>query len=326
MIGRGTCSGVLALGLLAGGCLPGDEPLPGSAASSSTAALDDELLERGARQLARELADAPLRAGLRALLAQRKTGDHEVLLEEASALLGGDGRPLGQALAGSGLLAHAGRIHIAAPRGVADWSPTELPLVSYVPTGAEEEAEELVYFDAQGERQVRPGGEPPAQPVLFLGINERADYRAADRIALQDEIAAGPFKRLQLGSARIFADHEPWFKGSPEIYLECGFAGAAALARINLSAVDEVDRLYALDIPLINYYRSYGNPMICAVLEEDGGNLLELPIEVTYQGVTVRVTLPIRDGDDRMGHNAVNYDDPTPTLYHVGDAAFQLAW
>lgn len=216
----------------------------------------DEVLEDTAQRLAGLLHDSRLRDALRAKLAERVSGDYEVMLASIADLELADGRLVGDVLGGAFALTH---VQIAAPGGV-DWTDEASPVVTFIP--ADRAATELAYFDASGARVMRPVDEQPAGPVLVVGRSERIGF--GTHVIEETGAPRSTSTPVYLRELVIWNDKEPWYKGDPEIYMKC-----MGNIRIDLPDVDEEGHAYRFNT-FISYLTDAQGVMPCEVRESDG--------------------------------------------------------
>lgn len=293
-------------------------------ASACGSSSEEERLVDSASTLSELISDRAFRGELIERLSQKATGDYEVLLADLADVTLADGRRVGDALDATGILSDGRPYHIAAPLGIEGLRDAEAPRVTYVPDRPEEELDVLSYFAAGQLVETRAASEPPTEPVFVIALNERVNTGAEDVESHSAPLmsdAAGPRKEITLKTITIFNDHEPWSKGKPEIFMACAFPNGSS-AKIYLSDVDEERIVYWPMKPLVNYYLSYGNPMVCSVFEEDGGTYG--PFTISYSGVSF--TFQIHDKDESLGHTPVNFYDENDKAYSTGDAEFTLSW
>jgi hypothetical protein len=276
-------SAVLSTALL-GGC--GDAAAPTEAAqpvAGQAARLN--LAGEVARSMAPMLARAELRQQVRALIQDSAKGkiSYEKLLTMGQALPAG--AEIGQA-----------RLEVSAPLG---WSSDAAPVVTFVPELPEAEVRELTYFDASGRMFTRPADERPAEPVLVVGPSEEQPSDAGSDAGSIVPLAT---KRLVVGRVLIRNDHEPWYRGDPEIYARCTFpaAGVAPII-LDLPEVNRENAWYTINRVLGYYSDSYGTPARCGLFESDG---------------------PF-DGSDSLGTVQVWFASPYGTFY-ITDGVFTL--
>ena len=179
----------------------------------------DAPLETAAGELAIQLADADVRAQLRAMLAERRTGDFELLLDDTVLTLA-DGSSLRDRMAATGAIDVVPNLQVAAPLGVAGWTDLTIPLVTFV---SDEDAPAMVYFTPDGSSFTRPASERPEVPVLVLGSSDRSDREAPQKDL--ESTAQLTSVAFYLRAIYITDPHEPWLKGDPEIYVSCSMHG-----------------------------------------------------------------------------------------------------
>ncbi len=287
--------------------------------SSSTTALDtpqiEQRLSAAAAELAPLLGDDQLRAGLAAALGKRRTGDYEVLLKDARDLPLRDGRTLGDALRATGIL-EVELAQLATPGGVPNWATAPEVLVTWAPIGVEKGIE-LEFYHADGRVHRAPAGEPPRLPVVVLGLNERtrppspgpaAQGIGSQQHALSATCAAPYCREVWLNQIKIEDDHEPWYKGDPEIYMMCLVPGYSIrdtwvvyTAKLDLASVNSENKWYTVNKPLLEL--KLGQPTDCYVMEADEGR-----------------TSPV-DSDDVLG-SVTLYFEVTANTHTVADAVF----
>lgn len=290
----------------------------------------DKALEAIAHDLVPILEESPrLRRTLMERLAEKATGDFEVLIADLADLELEDGRTLGEALTGSGFSLPE-NVHIAAPLGLADWSEDTVPLVTFVPERPEHEIEELRYFGPGGVTHTRAANERPSEPVAVVGINERVG-----RASMADDAEVGTSRQALSTSPSyrdrylfwiyIRDDHEGWFNGDPEIYIMCAFSNAGTGAglnfRVNLPHVNRERATYYIDSRLVRHYTTYGDPMLCGVYEQDSTILQSFTLG--FKGLSFRFDFG-NQNDDFLGSQIVNYWDPNGMRYDTGDALFTI--
>jgi hypothetical protein len=126
-----------------------------------------------------------------------------------------------------------------------------------------------------------------------------------------------------LHQVKINNDHEPWVKGSPEIYATYGFVDNQGIrGQFFLSNVDAEGSWYSINGPLFYWQSYYGNTFAMAIWEQDGSNYGTF----TYNFGGLNYTLQIHDGDDSLGATAVSFLDPVCGSYSTGDAEFKLRY
>ncbi|MBE3010598.1 DUF3103 family protein [Microbispora sp. NEAU-D428] len=132
-------------------------------------------------------------------------------------------------------------------------------LVMATPSGDEKAVRTVVAFDSKGHSQELDAFKAPKRPVLIVGLDEQKSAKLAQRFVRQRLTEAGVAgtdrpaeddsqQTKALGTTRPVThilsivnrnDHEPWYKGGPEIYAWVAGAGTDGKAR-----VDQVEMPY----------------------------------------------------------------------------------
>lgn len=235
------------------------------------------------------------------------------------------------------------------------------PLVAFVPADVEDEdLREVEAFDAAGRRYLLDAQVEPDFPVVVVSLNERTDRNGFLRSgfvrpaplesaveAIEDPSdpggdiefepispvysVAGPSAcdprvhaygdRELLYQIKINNDHEPWVKGSPEIYATYSFVDSQNFrGQFFMSNVDNEGQWYTINGPLFYWQSYYGNTFAMAIWEQDGNNYGTF----TYSRNGLSYTVQIQDGDDPLGYTIVSFLDPNCGSYSTGDAEFKL--
>jgi DUF3103 family protein len=223
------------------------------------------------------------------------------------------------------------------------------------------EMREIEAFDVSGRRILLDAQTEPDGPVVVIGLNERTDRNGylrpefvqlpARGIATEklEDPAQDPDGDISyeptspsysvapagacdarthsygdqelLHQIKINNDHEPWTKGSPEIYATYGFVDNVNFrGQFYMSSVDNEGQWYSINGPLFYWQSYYGNTFVMAVFEQDGTNYGT----VTYNRNGFNYTLQIHDGDDSLGSALVSFFDPNCGYYSTGDSEFYL--
>lgn len=279
---------ISALGLLLGACGGPSEP----------ATEIDQTLDGTARALAADLASADVRLRLQKALLARSTGDYEVLYRDlvSSELESTASIEMPRiAEEQAGALATLPRVHFAMPAHAKTWDAAEVvPLVAVVPSDVpEEEITSLVAYDADGRVHMLDPNEAPERPVVVVALNERVDDDGVLRVTkaepiegeLPNEEPTSPLFQtialpylLGIPNVMILNDHEPWYLGSPEIYVKIRRwlvpSGVFQDTRVNLTQVNNEDVWYNLGDPNATYVRvgaGYDDTVEITFYEEDTG-------------------------------------------------------
>ncbi|GAA2901660.1 DUF3103 family protein [Streptosporangium fragile] len=128
-------------------------------------------------------------------------------------------------------------------------------LVMATPSGDEKTVRTVVAFDAKGRSHELDAFKAPERPVLVVGLDEQKSVELAQRFVRQRLKEAGvagidravteePQPQAQQNAAetrpvqildgvRNINDHEPWYKGGPEIYAWVTGLGSDGTARVD---------------------------------------------------------------------------------------------
>lgn len=195
-------------------------------------------LETLAKLFAKAVTNVHVRQQIQQGVSERFDGDTNVLYKTLMA--GSQSQVIHQSLAKAqeGLTSQATtlealantmpRLQLAVPAHFDRWDATTYtPLVGYLPTDADDETlEQLTAFDAEGNAHLLDAQSPPDQPVILLSQNERTDdggaLRAewtASEIEISTELSAQSCRNVYVRQVVIYDDHEPWYKGDPEVVL-----------------------------------------------------------------------------------------------------------
>ena len=122
---------------------------------------------------------------------------------------------------------------------------------------------------------------------------------------------------------KINDDHEPWIKGSPEIYATYSFVDNQGIkGQYHMSNVDNTGTWYTINGHLFYWQSHYGNTLAMAIWEKDGTNWGTF----SYSFSGFSFTVNINDGDDQLGGNPVSFFDPICGYYSTGDAEYKLRY
>jgi hypothetical protein len=175
------------------------------------------------------------------------------------------------------------------------WKGGEDILIAVSPFGRETEIREIVAFEVRtGKQVILDPNNPPAIPVIVIAPEEHESHavvpapRGGDKIepksvSRQDAIrnekrASGNEAEMYNGNStfslryiKIYKDHEPWYKGDPEIeikFCQDNVVSGPDFHQIDASWVDEENRTYWLGK---NYYfdTNFKNQTIVDVWERD---------------------------------------------------------
>ena len=218
------------------------------------------------------------------------------------------------------------KLQIALPVGFNDWDGISPILVAYVPLSIDDtEAVTVNAYDAAGNEYLLDAQTPPNFPVMVVGINERTDDEGnLTKLTCCDGGGGGgggPPPHNQgdmeiLEKMYLIHDNEPWFWGSPEIYVIIGKDfGPNPFLFLDYPNVNNENQLYTLNTNIFNWYTSQsGNYIVVAVLESDifGG------FSITNASPGVQTIITATGSDDMLGFTNVLFTD-VPQEYHLKD-------
>lgn len=242
------------------------------------------------------------------------------------------------------------KLQVAVPVRFEDWdTESYVPLVAYMPPGVDDdELVEVPAFDAAGALHRLDARIEPAMPVVVVSLNERTDELGFVS-AFQEALSCDPETAIDscddgggggggstgggssvcdprthsygdkeiLYQIKVNNDHEPWTKGSPEIYSTWAFPdGTNVRGRFHMTNVDDEGTWYTIEGHLFYWQSYYGNVFLNAIWEEDGSDFGT----VTYSQGGFNYTVQIKDGDDQLGASTISFHDPQCGYYSTGDA------
>lgn len=331
------------------GAEPGSGTKPASA--QAAAAATDAFLESTAVALAHALESGDVRELIKREVGRKFDGDFEVLYRDLANARLPDGSTLRLRLASPDTLEALDRqanalpqLQVAVPVHYQEWNEkAAAPLVAYVPTAiAEADLKEVRAFDAKGGLHLLDAANPPDDPVVVIGLNERTDIRGN----LVQPLAICPDcdppgggggggggtdpcapRTHAFGDKEIFHqfilfnDHEPWVKGSAEPYATWAFPDSVGVrGQFHMFDLDDEGTWYTPGFNLFFWQSFYGQNFLMSLFEKDGTNLGT--IRVSLGGFNY--TLNIFDADDPIGMSTVGFPDPNCGQYDTGDASFRM--
>jgi Protein of unknown function (DUF3103) len=194
-------------------------------------------LETMAKLFAKTMTDANVRQQIQQQVSERFDGDTNVLYKTLVATSSSQAIRQSLAKAQEGfssqattleaLASNIPRLQLAVPAHFEGWdAKTYAPLVGYVSAGTNEETlEQIKAFDAEGNEHLLDAQALPEKPVIILSQNERTDeagalrYTSATESEASSELTAQSCRNVYVRQIIIYNDHEPWYKGDPEIVL-----------------------------------------------------------------------------------------------------------
>ena len=135
-------------------------------------------------------------------------------------------------------------LEFSLPMHYSKWDGQGRLLVTFAPLRDESEVTELIAFDASGKKVILSAVEVPDDPTLVLAIDEDVEYRNVDVVSLAKVADCGEGFHLEITSFILSNDHEPWYKGDPEIYVKVQRNGSGSWRRTDLPEVNEEEHWY----------------------------------------------------------------------------------
>lgn len=180
------------------------------------------------------------------------------------------------------------------------------PIYVFVPNIDEKEIKFLQGFDSQGNSLEIDVDYIPEQPVITLSYQEKLDIPAQefDLFLIPEERSAitGGHK---LDSVLFHDVHEPWFKGSPEIYMIVTFidkSGKGSAAVVELPEIEKAGRTYyinkifhfwnqnqyqIIDVAFIEHDSNYNYKEITSILVSAAAKVTSLIVDPTGTSLAV---------------------------------------
>lgn len=243
------------------------------------------------------------------------------------------------------------RLQIAMPVHFGEWDPeAHVPLVAYMPDGIDDtDLVEVPAYDAAGKVHLLDARVPPTMPVIVVSLNERTDDLGfitafAEAPLCDPETAIEPCDdgggggggggtvpstctsrthsygdKEILYQIKVNNDHEPWTSGSAEIYATYSTSNGAR-GRFNMNHVDDEGTWYTINGHLFYWQSNYGDILVNAIWEDDGGPTWT----ANYNFLGITFTVNIENGDDDLGAAPIGFNDPTCGYYSTGDAEFKM--
>ncbi len=208
-----------------------------------------------------------------------------------------------------------------------NWRGEAELLVAFDPIGDEDEISTIVaYSVATGERVVLDPNVAPAVPTLVIAQDEHIKHDAS--APLEESLrprteekspsdfttkAAGQFY-LGIPQVNMRNDHEPWYRGDPEIYVLVGqsYKTSPIESIIHLPNVNDEDKWYYLGdgpgSPLYFFFTEadYSDLSYFHFMESDGGGKFTISASVEYKGAKVGLEYVVEDGDDNLGKRYIH--------------------
>ncbi|MBN1570577.1 MAG: DUF3103 family protein [Acidobacteria bacterium] len=177
------------------------------------------------------------------------------------------------------------------------WKGNDNLLVAFSPSQDESEVTQIVAYSAKnGRRVLLDSKQIPAIPVLVVTVSEHDNLDPLPEIASRSIApdlppdtpqqedpnlvpgSEGPHKGgnsyIDLHNLKIFNDHEPWYKGDPEIYAVClqwNGSNPAGNNKRDLARVNDENKWYYVgDIASWQFNSAYADGTLIAIWERDG--------------------------------------------------------
>jgi hypothetical protein len=254
------------------------------------------------------------------------------------------------------------KLQVAMPVNFKKWDANNfVPLVTWMPAGEDDKTIQRVKaYDANGNVHWLNGQEAPDFPVIVLSMNERTDENGStfDTIGADDEAGSGPGSgggsssggggsggnynplpprnwgnREHLDEVKMHNWSEGWLMGWPEYRLQIKTASGIDQINFqfphNVGLWEDEDRDMHVWKPIgtrffngmFYWYPEYGNYYICFWSEIDGGGPISFTVTISGQNYGFSIS----DGDDILGSNIVNYQDPNGTTYSCGNVDWRIS-
>jgi len=195
-------------------------------------------------------------------------------------------------------------LNIAVPINLDKWDGKTPLKVAYVPITEEDtETKIITAYDAELNEYKLDANTEPDSPVIIVGLNERMD--ANGKTAKPNKTNAEYVKLL---NCDLRNDHEPWYKGGPEIYFLYVDALTRLVSRKNMynywNSSGSNHGWKNINKTLFEWHEnSYSDVWSYDWLEKDTGG----PKGYTIKAFGISVT--IQDGDDKLGGQLVHKND-----------------
>lgn len=220
----------------------------------------------------------------------------------------------------------------------------------------EDDDSDLDAYDTKGNRLSISAKAPPQEIAVVVAPSEtsgpgeglvespidfvfEAPAPSEDEL-LRDAASACTGRAHEDGDAQIMQDimvrnvHEPWFLGSPEIYLLMAFPQGMQ-ARFGFDGgnidVNTANQLYPVGLPLYRWDRNlFAQDILFRFIEADGGWKMDINVKATVPlpyGVgmaDVNFVTTLQNMDDDLGIQFVRFDDPCGALYSTGTVDWRL--
>ena len=266
------------------------------------------------------------------------------------------------------------RLQIAVPANYEKWDGLKtVPLVAYIPQGVDVDSlAQLKAFDANGKLHLLSTADAPEFPVVVLGMNERTNelgflertyIESKSRAAVgnnappllnllpppeeEEGPGSGPGSSCVakthnngdqewLRQITIYNDHEGWFQGYPDIFLNVAYidpywpichptfepCGQLVERTFDLNEVNAEGQPYYRADQLLYWNTSVSRSLFIHVREADGGNWVNIPVNI--DGVAATLTSSFKSEDASLGYTYVNFADSNCKVHYLPEAQFIL--
>ncbi|WP_169978271.1 DUF3103 family protein [Microbispora sp. H10836] len=182
-------------------------------------------------------------------------------------------------------------------------------LVMATPSGDDKTVRTVVAFDSNGRSRELDAFTTPERPVLIVGLDEHRSAELAQRTIRQhlteagiggtDRSAADEPRQTNGLAARpvsqIFRivnrdDHEPWYKGGPEIYawvVGAGLDGKARVDQVEMPYIQKEGTTYSPGQSLIEWSNFSWTSVDVVFMEHDDNSDLSGLVRAIVEGVLV---------------------------------------
>jgi len=254
---------------------------------SATIAADNQMLPAFAKKLALATANAGFRAAAGQAIVQSSTSENIVALKDMLQMNFADGLSVSDEFRNA-VNTHAAGIEVYFPVKAHRQSMRENPpqgfLVTYYDSYQDDQAErQFAAWDRQGNEVMLTTAAAPEIPVLVITQCEhRGNHEPAAPCSDEDcggggsgGGGGGSRNDLILDAITIYNDHEPWYKGSPEIKMltwqDPNNANYYNYQKfIDLANVDDENQTYYPNVVIYNWASGENGPILIEVFEDDG--------------------------------------------------------
>ncbi|WP_067176589.1 DUF3103 family protein [Microtetraspora niveoalba] len=291
---------------------PPSQQVTGASAADARAAAIDGYKRHLAEGVARQLSERQFRDALRRELADDGEADLAALLgsvPNTQDLAAYARNANSEILKLKGMQAEGSLLQIRIDPQLVKRISAGGTLVMATPSGDEKTIRTVVAFDGNGLSQELDAFKMPKRPVLIVGLDEHKSAELAQQtirkylteagIGGTDRSAASEPQQTNVLASRpvsqIFRivnrnDHEPWYKGGPEIYAwvaGAGLDGKARVDQVEMPYIQEEGTVYSPGQTLIDWSNfSWTSVDVIFMEHDDNANLSGL-VRAIVDGVLV---------------------------------------